>query len=209
MMQPLRRFFRSAPSFTSRFRTRLTKQTPGLLLSMMAGTAALSAQTALADTTSPTQGATLTNTAPQHERQGGSFGVGILLGNVNGVSLKVWDGRAHGLQARVGSSGLNSFDISANYAYHFRPVDVPDGSYSLPFYVGAGGMFRASGGPSLSLTGGFQVVGGMSIMVPELPVEVFMEVRPQVVLYTPPAGAEAQVWLGAGIEGGMGVHYYF
>lgn len=182
----------------------------GLALGMigMLGATPVSAETP-SPSTSTTQGATLTNTAPVKERQGGNLGVGILLGDINGLSLKVWDGHSHGLQVRVGSSGLNTFTISANYAYHFRPVEVPDASYSLPFYVGLGGRFQAEGGPTVNLLGGIEAVAGMSIMVPDLPIELFMEVRPAVVLYTPPVGSEAQVWLGAGIEGGMGIHYYF
>jgi len=185
----------------------------GLVLGMtgMLAASPLRAETpaSASNNTGTSQGATLTNTAPVKERQGGNLGAGILLGDINGLSLKVWDGHAHGLQVRVGSSGLNTFTISANYAYHFRPVDVPEGNYSLPFYIGLGGRFQAEGGPTVNLLGGIEAVAGMSIMVPDLPIELFMEVRPAVVLYTPPVGSEAQVWLGAGIDGGMEIHYYF
>lgn len=150
-----------------------------------------------------------TTTTPPKERTGGSIGAGIILGDINGLSFKLWDGHQHGLQVRLGSAGLNTFALTAHYAYHFRPVAVPDNAYSLPFYIGGGARFKAEGGPTLLLEGGLEAVAGMSIMVPELPVELFFEIRPKVVLFTPTVSSVDQVWLGAGIEGGMGVNYYF
>lgn len=143
------------------------------------------------------------------ERQGGPVGLGLLVGNLSGLSFKLALDPAQGIQLRLGSSGLNSVALSGSYEYHFRPVVVPDSTYSLPFYAGVGARMQAQAGSSVAFEGGLEGVFGMSILVKDLPVEIFMEVRPRIVLYTPPVTSSDDVWLGAGVEGGMGVHYYF
>lgn len=143
------------------------------------------------------------------ERQGGPVGLGLLVGNLSGLSFKLALDPAQGIQLRLGSSGLNAVALSGSYEYHFRPVVVPDSTYSLPFYAGVGARMQAQAGSSVAFEGGLEGVFGMSILVKDLPVEIFMEVRPRIVLYTPPVTSSDDVWLGAGVEGGMGVHYYF
>ena len=168
-------------------------------------------ESAKAQSTTATQGtASAAAKAPAKERTGGGFGAGLLLGSLNGASLKGWDGDTHGIQFRLGSGGLNSFALSVTYEHHLRPLTVTDRSFSLPFYVGGGLRFKVDGDQSpLRMEGGLEGVAGMSIMVPDLPVEVFMEARPSVVLYNRLVGTEESMYLGFQVEGGVGVHYYF
>jgi hypothetical protein len=151
--------------------------------------------------------------AAKPERGGGPTGVGFELGDLNGVSLKYWASPEAALQLRLGSatavSAFNSLGISATFAYHFRPIEVADHSYSLPFYVGGGGRFTVASTTNTYIDGGLVGVVGMSVLVPGMPVEIFVEVRPQAVLYNPAVDAAGKLKVGFNVEGGMGVHYYF
>jgi len=144
------------------------------------------------------------------ERSGGGVGAGFILGDLDGLSLKFWNGPTHGLQVNLGSaSELNSIGITTTYQYHFRPVEVPDRSYSLPFYVGGGGRLKLASTDFTYFDVGLVGVAGMSVLVPGLPVELFVEVNPTVVVYNPALGLSSSVKVGFLIDGGMGIHYYF
>lgn len=149
--------------------------------------------------------------ATVHERAGGPVGVGFIMGDTDGLSLKVWGNPSHALQVNLGSaSNLNSVAMDVVYQYHFRPIQVADNLYSLPFYVGGGGHYKvASSSGATYMEGGLATVVGMSILVPDLPVELFVELSPQVVLYNPSVGIVSGASLGFQMNGGMGIHYYF
>ena len=145
------------------------------------------------------------------ERMGGPFGIGVALGDLDGISLKYWLTDVHALHLRVGSSFsiMSSAGLEFTYEYHFRPVQAPDNAFSLPFYVGGGTCFSVASTTSTYVDGGVITVAGMSILVPNLPVELFFELRPAVVLYNPVVGTGMAFQVGFIMEGGLGAHYYF
>jgi len=151
---------------------------------------------------------------PSAERDGGPLGVGFIIGDLNGLTLKYWPNETHVFQARMGSvstanGSLNSFGISVTYEYHFRPIQVEDNLYSLPFYLGLGGRFNAASTSTTYVDGGVVGVMGMSVLVPGLPAELFFEVRPVFALYNTAVGTNPAFSPAFGVEGGLGMHYYY
>jgi hypothetical protein len=155
------------------------------------------------------------------DQQAGLFGLGFSLGNPAGLTGKVWITPAHAMQFNVGGGSTgNHLRASLDYLYHWRMVDVPDfgddgADFSLPFYVGLG----ASAGfifddPTLRgaqdsqgnyvdrdrVDLGIRIPIGMSVIIADLPVELSIEVAPDIILY------EDFV---AYIDGGFAVRYYF
>ncbi len=144
-------------------------------------------------------------------RAGRTTGVGVALGDLDGVSLKVWTANDLALQVRLGSlSQFNSAGLVVTFARHLYPIEVPDRAYSLPIYMGVGGRFGAISTGVTHLDGGLVLLAGMSVLVPDLPVEVYFELRPSLLLYNNAVGtAGSSLQVGFVLDGGLGAHLYF
>jgi len=141
---------------------------------------------------------------------GGNTGIGFVLGDPDGLSLKFWGKGEQAVQIRLGSPGaFNAFTFTATLAHHFEPFAVKDDSYSIPFYIGGGFRGSAMASSFTYLDGGLVGVIGTSVFVKELPVEFFLEVRPVVALYDDAVGVSGSLHLGIQTEGALGIHYYF
>lgn len=150
------------------------------------------------------------------DQTAGLFGLGFALGNPSGITGKIWITPIHGMQFTLGAGpGGNHARFSLDYLYHWRFVDVPDDVFSLPFYIGVGasagfifsdpslqGATDANGNPldDDRVDVGVRIPIGTSVIVGDLPVELSMEVAPNIVLYE-----EFVVY----VDGGLTVRYYF
>lgn len=153
------------------------------------------------------------------ERAGGNTGIGVALGDLTGVSVKLWTNEATAFQFRLGSlatiNTINSAGIILTYAHHFRPIEVPDHTFSLPMYVGMGARYvvssnSTSGSSTTYMDGGIATVLGLSVMVPGLPLDIFLEVRPTFLLYDPRVGTSASsLQVGFLMDSGIGAHFYY
>ncbi len=150
------------------------------------------------------------------ERAGGRSGIGVSMGGVNGVSLKLWANESSAFQFRLGSlSTLNSAALVMTYAHHFRPIDVPDKTFSLPLYLGLGVRYAVSsnaviGSTSTYMDGGIATLLGLTVLVPDLPVDLYFELRPTFVLYDPAVGTNTPgLQAGFLIDAGLGAHFYY
>ncbi len=151
-------------------------------------------------------------TAPSHgERAGGNTGIGVSMGDLDGVSLKLWTGPASALQVRLGSlPAVNSGGLIVTYARHFQPIDVPDDTFSLPIYVGAGVRFGVISAGTAHLEGGMLGLVGMSVLVPDLPVDLYFELRPTFLLFDDAVGTStSNLQAGFFMESGIGAHFYY
>jgi hypothetical protein len=138
----------------------------------------------------------------RREREGGSFGMGMGIGAPTGFTAKAWIGDWMGLQAGIGGDlgRLGDFSTTVDYLVHFRPFDTGSGDYSVPLHVGLGvnlssNNFEAAG----SIYAGPRAVVGASVLVRELPVELFFETAPTFVVY------QDVTWV---LDGQIGVRYY-
>ena len=137
---------------------------------------------------------------------GGPVGLGFAVGTINGLSLKIWPHRAHGMVLHLGVPNLlNSVATSLSYRVHPKPIVIPGSGVAL--HVNLGPLFRAravfSEAVYVELAGGLAL--GVSVTVQNVPAELFFEVAP---LF---AGSVTTVGtgLGFGVDGVVGARFYF
>lgn len=136
------------------------------------------------------------------------FGIGVVAGEPTGVNAKLWVGDRSALDAGFGLSiggdrianntrgTWSRFHLHADYLYHF--FDVIRSSMRMPLYFGAGPRLNFGGGYGASF--GLRGVAGIDWLVEKSPIDVFVEVAPVF---------QVGYDVGAGLEGGVGVRYFF
>ncbi len=109
----------------------------------------------------------------------GKWGVGLILGDPSGLTLKYWQNEDRAFDFSIGSQlGDGGLGINADYLFHLRPFqEAPE----APVYVG-GGLFL--GGSSSSFSTGARAVFGITYLF-EDPFDIFFELAPK--FYVAPA----------------------
>lgn len=139
------------------------------------------------------------------------FGLGGILGNPTGLTLKYHFTPKHALTAELGIgwwAGQN-FHISVDYGYHFNLTRQPD--FDLVLSIGGGLKFFffyyhyhpywADPDRDYSRAGlGLRVPIGLAFNLNRVPLEIFLEIAP---------GFAFLPWLDGFVDGGVGVRYYF
>jgi hypothetical protein len=136
----------------------------------------------------------LTATAKAQNKE---FGIGVILGEPTGISLKKWLGDHSAIDGAVAWSfgGVNSFHLHADYLYHnFNLFDVESGQ--LPLYFGAGFRFRTE--PEATLGVRFPV--GICYIFEKAPLDIFLELGPVLNLIP-----DMEFWF----TGSIGARFYF
>lgn len=137
------------------------------------------------------------------ERLGGDFGLGGCLGTPSGITGKLWLGTENAVQFSFGGNWGQFKDVAAtaDFLVHFRPINVEGDDYSLPVYAGGGVktdiLWAVPGGQLLI---GPRVVVGGTVLVPTLPVDLFIEIAPTIYVYE---------YFGWSVDGQIGARYYF
>jgi hypothetical protein len=125
------------------------------------------------------------------------FGLGIILGEPTGLSLKSWIGSKTALDFAVAWSFANndSLHLHADYLIHnFNLLKVRKGE--LLFYYGIGGRVKTEKKSRV----GIRVPIGISYIFEKIPLDIFFELAPLLDL-VPDTNFE--------ITGGIGIRYYF
>lgn len=135
------------------------------------------------------------------------LGVGIIIGEPTGVTLKKWLGKDRAIDAAAGwdFSGHDSFQFHADYLLHnFGLLKTGNLGGRLPLYYGVGGRISFNdhhdGHDHHDTVVGVRVPVGLAYLFPKAPVEMFVELVP--ILNIVP---DTDLDLGAAI----GVRYYF
>lgn len=144
----------------------------------------------------------------------GMFGAGFMIGNTStGATGKLWFTPEVAMQFSAGSGPLgNNVRFQLDVLYHYyKWVGQDDGDtlYVLPFYVGVGGqagIFFKHPYPDDRTDLGVRVPVGMSIVVPDNPVEIYFEVAPDLAIYDDANDDERVVFY---VDGQIGIRYYF
>ena len=132
-----------------------------------------------------------------HASQDKGFGLGIILGEPTGLSLKSWIGSKTALDFAVAWSFANndSLHLHADYLIHnFNLLKVKKGE--LLFYYGIGGRIKTEKKSRV----GIRVPIGISYIFEKIPLDIFFELAPLLDL-VPDTNFE--------ITGGIGIRYYF
>jgi len=146
------------------------------------------------------------------------FGAGLLLGEPFALSAKLWMGPSLAFAAGLGYSAWHQgVMVNIDATYQFRNLITGAGPFEIMAYAG-GGLGVGSGyqryptwaitwnGDTVLVDGPnrfvatIRIVGGAAMLMRRYPIELFLEVSPQL---------EIAPWTGGRIGGGLGVRYYF
>ena len=128
--------------------------------------------------------------------QGKGLGLGVIVGEPTGLSVKLWTASGQALDAAAAWSFVDNsaFYVHVNYLFHFADlISVKKGE--LPFYAGIGGKVKFVD----PVVFGIRFPFGLEYLFAKAPLGIFLEVAPCLVLY--PA---SDFDIGAG----LGVRYY-
>jgi len=125
----------------------------------------------------------------------GKTGLGIMIGEPSGVTLKNWFNEKNSIDLGLAwsLSGNDAVYVHADYQWH-KWLDVEDGN--LAFFYGIGGRAVFANDTFV----GARIPLGLTYIAPEAPLEFFLEVAP-VLNLIPDTDGDA--------DGGIGVRYYF
>ncbi|MFO7668070.1 MAG: hypothetical protein R6W31_00280 [Bacteroidales bacterium] len=104
----------------------------------------------------------------------GDFGMGLILGNPTGLSVKLWTGQITAIDASLGYryGGVNDLYLNSDFLFHFWSIQKDEGVIKVYFGAGAG----------LGFTSDFSVVirapGGSALFLDNFPLELFAEIVP-------------------------------
>jgi len=140
------------------------------------------------------------------------LGLGGMIGNPTGITLKYHFTPNHALTAALGVGfwGGHNFHIHVDYGYHFDLTKAAD--FDLRMYVGGGVKFfyyywhnyynyYDSNWDHAGRAGiGIRVPVGIAFNINKVPLEVFLELAP---------GIAFLPWIGFFFDGAIGLRYYF
>ena len=142
--------------------------------------------------------------APAAARAPGGFGIGVIGGDPEALVSWAWrQGDEWYLQ---GSAGWDLRDdavhITVDYVLQPKILDVPDApGLRFPLYVGVGARLHVGDGWGDENEGlGVRVPFGMSMMPTDVPIDVFLEIAPAVIVFPQTEGE---------LDGGIGIRFYF
>ena len=130
--------------------------------------------------------------------QGHGFGLGMILGEPIGISLKNWLGRSTAVDFAIAWSfeGKDSFTIHGDYlSHHFKLTQVESGS--LPFYYGIGGSIKFKDDDARLAA---RVPLGLNYHFENLTLDLFLEFVP-ILLLLPKTDFD--------INASIGIRYFF
>jgi hypothetical protein len=130
----------------------------------------------------------------------GKLGVGVIIGEPTGASLKYWLNDTLAIDGAAGWSFHHDSDLCLHGDVLWHNFDlIPVSRGRLPVYFGVGGLARFRDHNRDNQIG-VRVPVGLSYMFDNAPVDIFVEVAPAIDL-APDVRGE--------ITGGVGVRYWF
>jgi len=139
---------------------------------------------------------------------GGLVGLGFLVGTDNGLSLKLWPNRTHGVHIHLSAPlRLNALSVGVAYQFHLAGLSIPGSPVHLHPYVGPAFRLRVfiyeNNTAYVDGHGGAAI--GMSVTVADVPAEIFFEVVPGLTFGINIPG----VGIGFDVGGHVGARFYF
>ncbi len=132
----------------------------------------------------------------QAKAQAHGLGIGFIAGDPTGLSLKAWATQNTALDFAVGwSTGGDAIYGHVDYLIHnFNLINI--GSGQLPVFYGPGARLAASDDPQI----GLRLVGGIVWLLPEVPIDLFLQLAP---------GLDLLPETDFRLNGALGARYFF
>jgi hypothetical protein len=139
--------------------------------------------------------AILSSNVMAQNTDGGHTGLGVMLGEPTGISLKSWNNSrtAFDLGLAWSLSGKDAVHIHGDHLWH-KWLDVENGNLAFYYGIGARAVF------SDDTYFGARIPFGLNYLIEDSPVGLFFEVAP-IVDFLPDTDGDA--------NGGIGIRYYF
>lgn len=135
--------------------------------------------------------------AQANSGNGGNFGIGLMIGEPTGLSIKSWNGENTGFNigAAWSLSGRNeAIHLHADFLFHSWFSDINRGK--LAFYYGFGGRVIFADDPTI----GVRIPLGLNYVFENIPFDIFVEAVP-IFEFTPDTEFAG--------NGAFGIRYYF
>jgi len=131
------------------------------------------------------------------------FGVGIILGEPTGASLKYWLNDTLAIDGALGASFDDDDDDDSSFYLHsdllWHNFDlIPVSRGRLPVYLGAGALVRFRDDEDNQV--GVRIPVGISYMFDNAPIDIFAEIAPTIDV-APDVRGE--------VTGGIGIRFWF
>ena len=130
----------------------------------------------------------------------GGTGLGLVVGEPTGLSLKTWTGGGNAVDAAAGwsLSGNKWLYAHVDYLHHRYDLHIPDLDEGVPYYYGVGGRVLLRDGHDSKL--GVRIPLGLDYVFADGRFDVFIEVAP-IINLVPDTEFD--------LSGGLGVRYWF
>jgi len=126
-----------------------------------------------------------------HAQQRGTFGLGFIIGNPTGISMKFWTKETDAVEVAVGWKKKET-ELHADYLWHnFDLVRVKSGR--LPVFYGLGIEAKLKEGEDNEI--GIRAIAGLEYLFDAVPLDFFLEVAP-VLQLTPESKVKGEAALG-------------
>lgn len=116
----------------------------------------------------------------QESQAPSGFGVGVILGEPTGLSLKHWLDREQAIDAAAAwsFSGNTSFQFHVDYLFHrYDLLDAAGAGEEFPVYYGVGARVKAKDNDDRTLFG-IRIPLGITYLFADAPFDIFVEVVP-------------------------------
>ncbi|MEQ8525169.1 hypothetical protein [Gracilimonas sp.] len=132
----------------------------------------------------------------QANGKGGNLGLGAMLGEPTGISIKAWNNQksAFGFGAAWSFGRYDAIHLHGDYLLHSWFNDVDKGN--LAFYYGIGARLVLADDPAV----GIRIPLGLNYVVEDAPIDLFVEAVPILDL-APSTDFDG--------NGALGIRYYF
>jgi len=104
------------------------------------------------------------------------MGLGIIIGEPTGVSLKGWLSSKSAIDAGLAWSFTDEASIHIHADYLLHSFDVFDTPEDIDLYYGIGGRIKVGNDEKARL--GLRMVGGIGYMFKDAPFDLFLEIAP-------------------------------
>jgi hypothetical protein len=116
-----------------------------------------------------------------------TFGLGLELGNIEGLTGKLWLGDSNAIDFGIGylyDFGPHGLNIYMDYLWH--PFSITSQSaFELPFYIGVGGRFWNWDNTNSGVDAfGIRVPIGISFDLNNVPIDIFIQMVPTLDFFT-------------------------
>ena len=134
-------------------------------------------------------------TKAQTSTEKGQLGLGVIIGEPTGLSLKYWNGSKNAFDLGVAWSlqGNDAISIHGDYLFHHW-LNVKEGKLAIHYGVGARGIFADDSAI------GLRIPVGLNYLLESAPLGFFIEIAP-IIDIIPSTEADG--------SSGIGVRYYF